>query len=128
MHTNVLVKMLSTYEHNQLNQLLCIVLSDLNAMFEKKDFHDPVLNQMMSVIDVLKSSQDIMVKRAFLLASLTLSCSLQQHVYKDSIDHVDVEIAFRCNRVLKKYTRLYLDFAIDEKKFVAKVLQSQCVS
>jgi hypothetical protein len=128
MHTNVLVKMLSTHKHVQLNDLLGVVLSDLNGMFDKKDFHDPVLKQMLAVVDVLKSSNDIMVKRAFLLASLTLSTALQQHVYKESTDCVHVEVAFKCNRVLEKYTRLYLDFAIDEKRFVAKVLQSQCVA
>ena len=129
MHTNVLVRILSTHGNVQLNELLNMVLPDLKGMFEKDDgFHDTVLDEMLCVVDVLKASDDIMVKRAFLMASLTLSTVLQQHVYRDSADCVDVEVAFKCNRVLERYTRMYIDFAIDEKMFVAKVLKSQCIA
>jgi hypothetical protein len=120
--------MLTTYNHEQLNDLVNIVLVELDALFERKDFHDNALKDMLSVIHVLKSSTDVMTKRAFLLSSLTLSSRLQQHVYKEADDCVDVDVAFSCNRVLQKYTRLYIDFAIDEQQFVAKVLLSQCVA
>ena len=127
MHTNVFVNMLTTHGHEKLNEILDIVASDLDALFDEQDFHDDTLKNMIPIIEVIKTS-DMMVKRAFIVASLTLSPGLQRYMYKDSDDCVDVEIAFNCNRVIKRYTQMYINFIIDERQLVSKVLKSQCVA
>ena len=126
MHTDILVSMLCEHTGDQLNELVTKAAQDVSTTAVQ--FEDQVLVRMLPIVDMLRESDDLVLKRAFLLVALTLSATLQQWVYGDAPNSVLPSNVYTATRVVSRYAHLYLDFKITESELVAKVLRKHCVA
>ena len=126
MHTDILISMLCDYQHAQLNGLIDKAAQDARAV--AVGLNDCALQEMLPIVDALKESNDLVLKRAFLLVTLTLSATLQQWCYNDAPNCVLSNNVYTTTRVVSKYTQRYLNFQINETDLVRKVLSAHCVA
>ena len=126
MHGDILIRMLCEYEHAQLNELIDKAEQDVVAV--ASELNDRALQEMLPIIDTLRESDNVVVKRAFLLVTLVISDTLQQWFYKDAPNCVLPGNVYTTSRVVSKYAQQYLDFKLNEVDFVRKVISSHCVA